>query len=101
MAVTSQLRVYAVLPGQMEAFVRVFREQIVPARRALGYRIEGAWRDDDEGVFAWVVSYDGPDSWDDREAAYYASPERAGMDPPPTVFLRSQETRLMRPVEDL
>ena len=84
----------------MDAFVRVFREQIIPARLALGFRIDGAWRDDDEGVFAWVVSYEGPDSWEEREAAYYASPQRAGMDPQPGVFLRGQETRLMRPLDD-
>ena len=101
MAVTAELRIYSVLPGQMEAFVRVFHEQIVPARRALGYEVEGAWRDDDDGVFAWVVSYDGPDSWEDREAAYYASPERAAMDPQPGVFLRGQETRLMGRVTDI
>ncbi len=98
MPVTSQLRIYSVLPGQMDAFVRVFSEQIVPLRVAVGFRVDGAWRDDDEGVFAWVVSYDGPDTWEAREAAYYGSPERAAMDPQPGVFLRGAQTRLMRPV---
>ncbi len=83
----------------MEPFLEVWRAQVVPARRAHGYRIDGAWRDDAEDVFAWVVSYDGPERWEDKEAVYYASPERTRIDPPPTIFLADVQTRLMRPAD--
>lgn len=95
MPVTSQLRVYAVRPGQMDAFVDYWRAQIVPARLAHGYRIDGAWRDDAEERFTWVVTWDGPESWAEKEAAYLASPERTTVDPSPDVFLRSVETSLV------
>src|SRR3712207_6252359 len=98
MPITSQLRRYRVRPGQMAAFVDVWRTQVVPARRAHGYTVDGAWLEEDEGLFVWVVSFEGDRPWDEVEAAYYASPERTSIDPSPTVFLATVETELLRPV---
>lgn len=95
---TSQLRTYTVRPGQMDAFVELWRTGIVPARLAHGFTVEGAWISRAEDRFVWIVAWDGDESWEEKDAAYYASPERAAVSPDPSTFLASVETLLVEPL---
>jgi hypothetical protein len=71
---TVQLRRYDIEPGQMDAFVSWWRSIIEP-RRVYGFRVEFAYVDEDHSQFVWAVAHDG--DFDEAEAKYMASPERA------------------------
>lgn len=94
----SQLRIYDVKPGQMEAFLKVF-ESIPAIRRRHGFTIDGVWIDEIGDKFVWVVSYDGPATFVEATARYEADPERQEMDPPPRQFLDAVELRMMRRID--
>ena len=76
-----QLREYTIEDGLLDDFVREWSELVLPLRVSLGFSVVGPWIEREASRFVWVVGYDG----DIRGAndAYYASPERAAMDPDP------------------
>jgi len=89
--VTSQLRLYEVREGEWDAWLREWRESILPLRRALGFEVLGPWRTED-GRFAWLIAHE---DFATADAAYHASPERAALDPDPARHLAAQETILL------
>ncbi len=93
----SQLRIYKVKPGEMDAFVREWRTGVVPLRKKFGFKVEGAWTIRKDDTFVWILTYDGPEGFEARDAAYYASPERKALTPSPARHLDSMDTRLMTP----
>ena len=93
---TYQLRMYKVKPGQLDEFITVWREQVVPVRRDKGFEIVGAWADREENRFVWVV---GGEHFVQREREYYDSPEKAAMDPNPADYLEDVFTTLMEDVD--
>ena len=76
-----QLREYTIEPERLDDFAREWRELVLPLRVSLGFGVFGPWVERGASRFVWIVGYDG----DIRAAndAYYASPERAAMDPDP------------------
>jgi hypothetical protein len=98
MAKTTQLRIYTINRGEMDLFVQGWREKIVPLRLKHGYTIDGAWIVEGESRFVWIVSYDGDQSWDAKEQAYYNDPERLAVSPGPAVHIALMELRLMNSV---
>lgn len=94
----SQLRMYQVKQGELDAFIEEWRARVVPLRRRFGFRVEGAWAIREKGEFIWILSYDGPDGFEKRDAAYYASPERKALSPDPARHLARIDTRLMTSV---
>lgn len=86
-----QLRMYHVKDGELETFVREWRDNVAPLRRSLGFEILGPWVTDD-GQFVWIV---GHDELEAADAAYYASPERVAMDPDPARNLTEIRTWIM------
>jgi hypothetical protein len=93
-----QVRTYKVREGDMDAFVALWRDHVVPARAAHGFTVLGAWRDDAGTTFTWVVGHPAPDGWDAADKAYYDSPERNGLPRSPSDFLTDVQTLVMRPV---
>jgi len=94
---TSQLREYTVRPGEMRQWIEEWRSKIVPLRLKHGFEVVGAWTVEGTDQFVWIVSYDGPQSWQDAESNYYQSPERKAIDPDPARHLAHTQTRLMTP----
>ena len=92
---TFQLREYTVKPGEMDEWIEEWRERIVPLRTKAGFKVLGAWRVDGTDQFVWIISHDGPQSWQDAEAGYYASPERRALQPDPARHLAQTSARLM------
>jgi hypothetical protein len=88
---TKQVRIYTINRGQLQAFAREWREKILPLRRELGFQVEGAWLLEEPSQFVWVLSYEGSDSWEARDAAYYTSPQRRAMDPNPARLIARAE----------
>jgi hypothetical protein len=87
----SQLRDYRIEEGSLGRFVSEWSDQIAPLRRAMGFTIDGAWTIPEESRFVWLLSHAG--SWQDfatADRAYYASPERARLDPDPARLIVAQ-----------
>lgn len=95
---TIQLREYAIKPGQLETFAKVWANGVKPLRTKMGFTVEGAWTIPAEEKFVWIVSYDGPDGWEAANTRYYGSPERKALDPDPASFIAAQRTVLIDPV---
>lgn len=75
---TIQLRRYELVDGVIDEFLAWFRARIVPAREALGFRIEFAYADREVNEFVWAVSTPGDaESFLAIEKTYMDSPERA------------------------
>jgi hypothetical protein len=75
----------------MDRFVAAWRGSLVPLRRKFGFEIDGAWVDLERNRFVWLVSYDGADGFEARDAAYYDSSDRAALDPDPADLIVESE----------
>ena len=95
---TSQLRMYRAKEGELEAFIDEWRTKILPLRRKFGFRVDGAWSIPATGEFIWIITYEGPEGFEARDTAYYASAARKAVSPDPARHLAHTDTRLMTPV---
>jgi hypothetical protein len=93
----TQLRLYTIQEGRLDDFIAAWRAGVYPLRTTMGYTIQ-AWAVRERDEFVWLLSYDGPEPWEDMERAYYASPERKALDPDPVQYLVSTEQRFLEPV---
>jgi hypothetical protein len=82
-----QLRLYRAKEGALDDFVREWHDHVLPLRRAHGFEVLGPWVSDD-GRFVWIIGHDDLAAAD---AAYYASPERAAVDPDPARHIAHAE----------
>jgi len=89
-----QLRMYTIRPGEMATWLEEWGRQIVPLRRRLGFEILGAWTTEPD-QFVWILGYAGPKTWEEADAAYYASPERTAMQPDPARHIAKSEQWLL------
>ncbi|BCL31771.1 NIPSNAP family protein [Streptomyces aurantiacus] len=90
---TTQLRTYTVRDGLLDEWVERWREEIVPLRLELGFTIGGAWVDRERNQFLWLISYDGPETFAERNATYWASPARKAMNLAPDDYLLHTDDR--------
>jgi len=97
-AATSQLRVFTINRGQMDRFLDAWRRGVPPLRAKHGFRIDGAWVVPERNEFLWVLSYDGPEGFQAKDSAYYASAERGAVDPDPVQFIARSERWFVTPV---
>ena len=93
LAPTTQLRTYTVKAGKLDEWVRRWREEIVPLRLEFGFSLGGAWIDRDSDRFVWEISYDGPESFTERNQQYWDSPKREAMALDPKDYLVSTDVR--------
>ena len=96
MTAVSQLRMYTIQEGRMAEWLLGWTRGVLPLRRKFGFRVDGAWVVDGENKFVWVLTYDGPDGFEARDAAYYGFPERASLTPDPAPLIEKAETWFMR-----
>lgn len=94
----NQLRIYTINRGKMDEFVRAWQMGVYPVRIKVGFRVSGVWVNRDTNQFVWVVSYDGPKSWEEANRDYYESPERKMLDPDPAQFIARMETYMVEAV---
>jgi hypothetical protein len=96
----TQLRDYRIVSGALDQFVEEWRTRLWPIRLGLGFTLDGAWVDADQGRFLWMISY--PGDWEafaSADRAYHDSPERAALDPDPARFIGEQSTLRLTVVE--
>ena len=92
----TQVRVYRIRPGAMDAFVQEWRKHVAPLRRSFGFEVLGAWAGVEDETFVWIIGHDGDFASADR--AYYESPERAALDPDPARHILEPRAFLVRSV---
>lgn len=95
---TTQLRIYTINRGKLGQFAREWREKVAPLRLEHGFAIDGAWMMADTNQFVWFLRYEGPADWAAKEAAYYASAGRMGMEPNPARLIARAEERFVEKV---
>lgn len=95
---TTQIRIYTINKGQMDEFVKLWKGQISPLRKSLGFEIPDAWVMEETNQFVWVLRYDGPEAWEEKDKAYFESPERAAMNPNPAKLIARAEEYMVKPV---
>jgi hypothetical protein len=93
-----QLRIYRIQAGKLDAFLAAWRTGVYPLRLAYGFAVVGAWVLVDSREFVWVLGYDGLEGFGAADAAYYASAERAALDPDPAQYIEHAEERFMTAV---
>jgi len=94
----SQLRIYRIQEGKMEEWLDGWTRGVRPLRLKFGFRIDGAWVVPDTDTFVWILSYDGPDGFEARDAEYYHSEDRKALRPDPASLIVKAETHMMTAV---
>lgn len=94
-----QLRIYTIKPGEMGEWIAEWGRLIAPLRRQYGFQVLGAWTIEAENQFVWILRYSGASTWEEADAAYYASPERAALEPDPARHIAEAETRQIKSVK--
>ena len=94
-----RLRIYEVKQGEMAAWIDEWSRLIRPLRESLGFRVLGAWASQEDNTFVWLLGYDGRDGYEAADAAYYASPDRAALDPDPARHLAATRQLEVTPVD--
>ena len=79
-------------------FAKEWKAQVLPLRRAHGFETQRAWTIAQLNQLAWVISYDGTESWEAKERTYYDSSERREMTPNPARLIARIEEYV---VEDI
>ena len=95
----TELRDYRIVDGKLAEFVAEWRREVLPLRARHGFTVDGAWIVEGESRFMWLLSRSG--SWDQFNAAneaYYASPEREGLNPDPARLIKTATTLRLRAV---
>lgn len=96
----TQLRDYRIRAGELDRFLSEWRTGVAPLRKAQGFEITGAWVVPEEDRFVWLLAHPGGwDEFDEADAAYYASPERAALDPDPARLIAEQHNARLSEVD--
>ena len=95
---TAQIRTFTINRGKLDDFVRAWLAGVYPLRLKHGFKIPGAWVVRERNEFIWILTYDRPEGFEARDAAYYASAERAVLDPDPAQYIARAEHWFMASV---
>ncbi len=68
-----ELRIYDIKKGKMDEWVELFEKQIIPAYKARGINIPGAWRRDESDEFVWFRLFDNEDEQKAKEKEVFDS----------------------------
>ena len=80
---------YTVREGALDQWVDEWRQHVLPLRRRFGFVVREAWVIPATNRFVWLLGYDA--DFDEADGAYYASAERAAVDPDPARLLEHVE----------
>ena len=94
----SQLRIYTINRGMMDSCLALFEEHIRPLHKRLGIPVERSWVNADRTEFLWVRTFNSVEEIPEKEAAYFASPERTALGDIPTSHIAKIEVRVIEAV---
>ena len=87
----TQVRIFTINKGKMNEFLSAWQKGVYPLRIKNGFKIEGAWVVQEKNRFIWILSYDGPDGFEAKDSAYYASQSRTSLKPDPADYIADSE----------
>ena len=82
-----QLRVFTINRDKLDDFTRAWREGVLPLRQKHGFTVPFASAVPETNQFYWLLCYAGPEDWETKDKAYYASEERSKLSPDPRQFI--------------
>lgn len=88
---TTQVRIFTINRGKMNEFVSAWQKGVYPLRIKYGFTIEKAWVVREKNKFIWILSYDGPEGFEAKDSAYYASQARITLQPNPVDYIADSE----------
>ena len=94
----SQLRIYTINRGMMDSWLKLFEEHIRPLHEKLGIPVERSWVNADRTEFLWVRTFNSVEEIPEKEAAYFASPERTALGDIPTSHIAKIAVRVIEAV---
>lgn len=75
----SQIRIYTINKGEMDAFLKHFKEEIIPVHERIGVPIVGTWVNRPQNEFIWVRSYKDKADLEAKSKAFQAAVAAAGI----------------------
>ena len=93
-----QLRIYTINRGMMDSWVKLFNEHIRPLHDRLGIPVENSWVNAEGTEFIWVRRFNNAEEIPEKEAAYFASPERTALADIPNSHIAKMEVRVIEGV---
>jgi hypothetical protein len=75
----SQIRIYTINKGEMDNFLKHFREEIMPVHERIGLPIVGAWVNRPQNEFIWVRTFTDAADREAKGKAFQAEVAAAGI----------------------
>lgn len=75
----AQVRIYTINKGQLDEFVRHFREETLPLHEKVGIPVVGTWINRPQNEFIWVRTFANAEERDTRIAAFQQAARDAGI----------------------
>ena len=97
-ATVAQLRLYTIDRGRLDDFVAAWHAGVYPLRLKMGYQIPFAAKIPSTNQFVWLLTYRGPQSWEQKEKEYYGSAARQVLSPDPAQWIVRPEQLMVTPV---
>ena len=87
----TQVRIYTIHEGKMDLWLEGWRSGVKPLREQYGFEIPHAWVVPEENKFVWLLTYDGPGTFAEQNAIYWASEDRKTLNPDPAQYVTLAE----------
>lgn len=96
-----QLRIYTIKEGLMDEWLEYFQTKLAPLSNEFGISVLRGWVSRETNEFVWMRGFDGPESVEAQELAYYNSPGRRALgDEPIELYIDNIDVRVIEPVFD-
>ena len=93
-----QLRAFTINRDELDDFTVAWREGVLPLRRKHGFTVPFSLAVPETNQFYCLLCYAGPEDFETKDKAYYASEERRKLSPDPRQFIARIERWFVVPV---
>lgn len=97
----TELRIYTLKPGSLEAFVAAWRQEVLPLRERCGFLVTGAWHSEDGEEFVWQLAHEGARTLREQEDAYAAIRSALTFADDPARYVDAVQVRFLEPLDGL
>ncbi|HUK41434.1 MAG TPA: NIPSNAP family protein [Candidatus Acidoferrales bacterium] len=75
----AQIRIYTINKGEMDAFLKHFKEEIMPVHERIGVPIVAAWVNRPQNEFIWIRTYTDKADLEAKGKAFQAEIAKSGI----------------------
>lgn len=75
----AQIRMYTINKGEMDAFLKHFKDKVAPAHEKVGYPIVASWVNRPQNEFIWIRTYTDDADRDAKGKAFQDAIRAAGV----------------------